>query len=172
MKHEQHVRHMLVRCATDQLVSQQMTHVRAHVAVCADCRAALAHQEELVSELLQTALQVEEPASERVTEWWNVIQVQQWTRYPRHRHSAFVSLLAPVALSLLLLVGVLTIEVSSTQAAVSTTYGNPAIDTTLEPTSRAYPDSFDNSLRLDGTATPDAVVADLTIPTAPQSSTD
>jgi predicted anti-sigma-YlaC factor YlaD len=172
MRREQHVRHLLVRCITDQLPPQKLARVRAHVAVCASCRAALAQQEYLASGIIQAGKSFEQPAPHLVMDWWNVIQMQRWARRPRQRKSAIMSLLAPLVVSLLLLIGVLATEVSSTHAVVSSTYGSPAIDTTLEPTSRAYPNSFGNLTHPDSTATPDSSAIDLSIPTAPLPGTD
>ena len=172
MKREQHVRHLLVRYVTGQLNPRQASRVRAHLSVCPSCRAEMSEREAVASQLRRTASRVEEPSTDLVKDWWRVIQLQGQTRRSRQQYSTIVSLLAPLAMSLLLLTGILGTEASSTQAAVSTTYGSPAIDTTVEPTSRAYLDGLVASVQPKATATPDPAVADITIPTAPRSVTN
>jgi anti-sigma factor RsiW len=166
MKRRQHVGHLLIRYETGQLAPRQAAWVEHHLTVCAQCRAELRMHQELTCDLREASRLFPRPAPDRIDNWWLAIQTKQpsWP-LPRGRY-ALASLIAPVVLSLLL-AGVLATEVTSVRAAVSTTYGGPAIDTTLEPTSRALSDILNPPRQSEMTATPDAGQRTLGPTTAP-----
>ena len=167
MKREQHVNHLLIRYATGQLNSQQISRVRSHLAVCKDCQFVLKQHEDLAIELRQAALSAPALVPEHIGSWWEAICTRQAAENRHQRRYVLVSLVAPIMLSLLLLAGVLATEAGSARAAVSATIGEPILDTTLEPTSRANSHGLPTSLQPETTATPDARGKVVTIPTAP-----
>lgn len=166
MKRRQHVRHLLTRYVTDQLAPRQAAWVEHHLTVCAQCRADLQMHQDLTSDLRQASRLFPRPAPERVGNWWLAIQTRQPSRRLPRRRYVLASVIGPVVLSLLL-AGVLATEVTSVRAAVSATYGGPAIDTTLEPTSRASSGILNPTRRSEVTATPDAGQRNLVPTTAP-----
>lgn len=168
MKPDKHVQHLLVRYLNGQTSPRQTDRIRVHLAACQGCRARLHEHEHLLHDLMQVADAQGLPSSERIETWWVSIRARQQTSLRSRAQTMLISLLGPVLLSILVLSGLLATEVSSVQAAVSETQGIPYIDTTLEPTGRAFPFvSFDQPAPLHPTATAEIGGPILVIPVAP-----
>ncbi|HQE18171.1 MAG TPA: zf-HC2 domain-containing protein [Aggregatilineales bacterium] len=124
-----HVEHLLAAYTSGQLTARKAARVRRHLAECAACRERLSRYERVASDL-RLALGSARPKAKEIDSWWQAIR----TAPVRRTHSGARAALAPVLLTLLLLVvPVLAGGQRALPAHAGSTAASPALNTTLAP---------------------------------------